>query len=189
MAKGIWLRQSSAAAAIGCGISKFGSSYKGKLKFKMEDGHKLYFVPLELMREEYQSTYQDKIIEVAGDEAIDDLLTELNIAADFDNSLSAVDIQEARRKKIIKETEYLDQKIKERKQVLFSEWSERFFIVFERSFTKFKNSLIDLHLDKEAVSKLTENLNLALNAMQESLDNISAEYMNEVNEEQIEDEE
>ena len=46
-----------------------------------------------------------------------------------------------------------------------------------------------MHLDKEAVSKLTENLNLALNAMQESLDNISAEYMNEVNEEQIEDEE
>ena len=179
MAKGIWLRQSSAAAAIGCGISKFGSSYKGKLKFKMEDGHKLYFVPLELMREEYQSTYQDKIIEVTGDETIDDLLTELNITADFDNSLSTVDIQEARRKKIIKETEYLDQKIKERKQQLFSEWSERFFIVFSKNFTKFKNSLIDLHLEEEAVKKLTDNLNLALNAMQESLDDILKEYMQE----------
>ena len=146
-------------------------------------------MPLEYVRPEYQSTYQDKIIEVTGDEEVDDLLTELNIAADFDSSLSNIDIQEARRKKIIKETEYLDQKIKERKQVLFSEWSERFFIVFERSFTKFKNSLIDLHLDKEAVAKLTENLNLALNTMQESLDEISAEYMNEVDEEQIEDEE
>ena len=146
-------------------------------------------MPLEYVRPEYQSTYQDKIIEVTGDEEVDDLLTELNIAADFDSSLSNIDIQEARRKKIIKETEYLDQKIKERKQVLFSEWSERFFIVFERSFTKFKNSLIDLHLDKEAVARLTENLNLALNAMQESLAEISAEYMNEVDEEQIEDEE
>lgn len=146
-------------------------------------------MPLEYVRPEYKSTYQEKIIEVAGDESIDDLLTELNIAADFDNTLSTVDIQEARRQKIIKETEYLDQKIKERKQVLFSEWSERFFIVFERSFTKFKNSLIDLHLDKEAVARLTENLNLALNAMQESLDEISAEYMTEVTEEQIEDEE
>lgn len=136
-------------------------------------------MPLEYVRPEYQSTYQEKIIEVTGDEEVDDLLTELNIAADFDNSLSNIDIQEARRKKIIKETEYLDQKIKERKQVLFSEWSERFFLVFEKNFAKFKNSLISLRLDEKQLKTLKENLDFALSNMEDDLSEILNEYMTE----------
>ena len=40
MRKGIWLGQSSAAAAMGCSVSKFSSSYKTKLKFKVDNRQK-----------------------------------------------------------------------------------------------------------------------------------------------------
>ena len=85
-----------------------------------------------MMRPEYQKQYEDKIIEITGDPEVDDVLTDLNVAGDFDNSLSNLDLQEARRQKIIKETEYLSQKITAKKEQLFSEWSERFFMVFAK---------------------------------------------------------
>lgn len=72
------------------------------------------------MRPEYQKQYEDKIIEITGDPEVDDVLTDLNVAGDFDNSLSNLDLQEARRQKIIKETEYLSQKITAKKEQLFS---------------------------------------------------------------------
>lgn len=139
------------------------------------------------MRPEYQKQYEDKIIEITGDPEVDDVLTDLNIAGDFDNSLSNLDIQEARRQKIIKETEYLSQKITAKKEQLFADWSERFFMVFAKNFAKFKNSLIELHLTKEQMEKLNENLEFALKNMEESLDEIENDYITggEDNEDEI----
>lgn len=139
------------------------------------------------MRPEYQKQYEDKIIEITGDPEVDDVLTDLNVAGDFDNSLSNLDLQEARRQKIIKETEYLSQKITAKKEQLFSEWSERFFMVFAKNFAKFKNSLIELHLTKEQMERLNENLEFALKNMEESLDEIENEYLtgDDENEEEI----
>ena len=140
-----------------------------------------------MMRPEYQKQYEDKIIEITGDPEVDDVLTDLNVAGDFDNSLSNLDLQEARRQKIIKETEYLSQKITAKKEQDFSEWSERFFMVFAKNFAKFKNSLIELHLTKEQMGKLNENLEFALKNMEESLDEIENEYLtgDDENEEEI----
>ena len=140
-----------------------------------------------MMRPEYQKQYEDKIIEITGDPEVDDVLTDLNVAGDFDNSLSNLDLQEARRQKIIKETEYLSQKITAKKEQLFCEWSERFFMVFAKNFAKFKNSLIELHLTKEQMEKLNENLEFALKNMEESLDEIENEYLtgDDENEEEI----
>ena len=140
-----------------------------------------------MMRPEYQKQYEDKIIEITGDPEVDDVLTDLNVAGDFDNSLSNLDLQEARRQKIIKETEYLSQKITAKKEQLFSEWSERFFMVFAKNFAKFKNSLIELHLTKEQMERLNENLEFALKNMEESLDEIENEYLtgDDENEEEI----
>lgn len=136
------------------------------------------------MRPEYQKQYEDKIIEITGDPEVDDVLTDLNIAGDFDNSLSNLDIQEARRQKIIRETEYLEQKIKTQKEVLFSEWSERFFIVFSHEFRKFKNALIDLHLPEEKMKILQTSLQLALDSLQNNLELISKDYFGQIIEEQ-----
>lgn len=166
------------------------NSYHGfrtHLKSQGERRKKTYFVPLRMMRPEYQKQYEDKIIEITGDPEVDDVLTDLNVAGDFDNSLSNLDLQEARRQKIIKETEYLSQKITAKKEQLFADWSERFFMVFAKNFAKFKNSLIELHLTKEQMEKLNENLEFALKNMEESLDEIENEYLtgDDENEEEI----
>lgn len=131
------------------------------------------------MRPEYQKQYEDKIIEVADDPNVNEVLTELNVAGDFDNSLNTLDIQEARRQKIIKETEYLSQKITAKKEQLFNEWSERFFTVFSKNFSKFKNSLISLRLDEKQLKTLNENLDFALSNMEEGLSEILNDYINE----------
>lgn len=132
-----------------------------------------------MMRPEYQKQYEDKIVEVADDPNVNEVLTELNVAGDFDNSLNTLDIQEARRQKIIKETEYLSQKITAKKEQLFNEWSERFFTVFSKNFAKFKNTLIDLHLEEKQLKKLKENLDFALSNMEEGLSEILNDYINE----------
>ena len=131
------------------------------------------------MRPEYQKQYEDKIIEVANDPNVNEVLTELNVAGDFDNSLNTLDIQEARRQKIIKETEYLSQKITAKKEQLFNEWSERFFTVFSKNFAKFKNTLIELHLEEKQLKKLNENLDFALSNMEDGLSEILNDYINE----------
>lgn len=161
--------------------------FKPHLKSQGERRKKTYFIPLSMMRPEYQKQYENKIVDFTGDPEVDDVLTDLNVAGDFDNSLSNLDLQEARRQKIIKETEYLSQKITAKKEQLFSEWSERFFMVFSKNFAKFKNSLIELHLTKEQMEKLNENLELALQNMAESLDEIENDYITggEDNEEEI----
>ena len=161
--------------------------FKPHLKSQGERRKKTYFIPLSMMRPEYQKQYEDKIIEITGDPEVDDVLTDLNVAGDFDNSLSNLDLQEARRQKIIKETEYLSQKITAKKEQLFSEWSERFFTVFAKNFAKFKNNLINLHLTKDQMKTLNENLDLALQNMKQSLDEIENEYLtgDDENEEEI----
>lgn len=140
-----------------------------------------------MMRPEYQKQYEDKIVDFTGNDDVDEVLTDLNITGDFDNSLSNLDIQEARRQKIIKETEYLSQKIAAKKEQLFADWSERFFIVFSKNFAKFKNCLIELHLTKEQMEKLNENLEFALKNMEESLNEIENDYISggEDNEDEI----
>ena len=177
--KGIWLPQSEAALSLGVGISKFISGFRTHLKAQGENRKRTYFIPLSMMRPEYQKQYEDKIVEVADDPNVNEVLTEINIAGDFDNSLNTLDIQEARRQKIIKETEYLSQKITAKKEQLFNEWSERFFIVFSKNFAKFKNTLIDLHLEEKQLKKLKENLDFALSNMEEGLSEILNDYINE----------
>lgn len=93
-----------------------------------------------------------------------------------------VDLNEARRQEIIMRTKYLSQKIEKKKLELFEEWSEKFFTIFSKNFAKFKNTLIDLHLEEKQLKKLTENLNFALENMEEGLNEILQEHMDEMNE-------
>ena len=103
-----------------------------------------------------------------------------NIAADDEvgDNLSK-ELQEAKKQEILTRTEYLNQKILDRKHEIFSEWSERFFEVFSKSFSKFKNSLVELHLQDDQISKLNENLDLALKNLEDCLDEIENEYINQ----------
>ena len=69
---------------------------------------------------------------------------------------------------------------------LFSDWSERFYFVFAKAFQKFKNCLIELHLNDEMLKKLNENLDCALNNLEENLNEIQKEYLTDEEEDEME---
>lgn len=115
-----------------------------------------------------------------------DILRQIAQQADIDNDIAQMDIMQARRQKILKQTEYLSQKITAKKEQLFSQWSQRFYIVFEKNFSKFKNSLIQLGLNDKQVKRLSENLQCAIVNLSKCLDDIKSDYMQAVqNEEDV----
>lgn len=176
MGKFILLNQTEAAHAIGCSINSF-HSRKKHFKTNGESGHKKkYFIPYEMTHDDCKEMYKDEVIQ--SDDPTD-ILRQLSLSADVGGQIAQMDIMQARRQKILKQTEYLSQKITAKKQELFNQWSEKFFIVFEKSFKKFKNSLINLHLSDSQVSILNQNLDYAISNLQKSLEDIKSNYIAE----------
>lgn len=176
MGKFILLNQTEAAHAIGCSINSF-HSRKKHFKTNGESGHKKkYFIPYEMTHEDCKEMYKDEVIQ--SDDPTD-ILRQLSLSADVGGQIAQMDIMQARRQKILKQTEYLSQKITAKKQELFNQWSEKFFAVFAKNFSKFKNSLIQLRLDDKQLNILNENLQYAIKNIQFSLDQIKSNYLNE----------
>ena len=98
-----------------------------------------------------------------------------NVQIDPEN----VDLNEARRQEILMRTKFISQKIEKQRLELFEEWSQRFFLIFSKNFAKFKNSLIELRLEEKQLKKLNENLEFALENMEEGLNEILNENITE----------
>ena len=185
--KGLWLTQAQAQLATGKPMSLFRAKVMPNLKMKKIPGKKkpLYFLTEEYFTEVYKKNNAEDLIEL-DDENLDDENMINDILGDIAGSANNVqidpenvDLNEARRKEIIVRTKYLEQKIEKKKNELFEEWSERFFQIFSKNFAKFKNTLIDLHLEEKQLKKLNENLEFALTNLEEGLNEILNEYMND----------
>lgn len=187
---GLWLSISNAQAATGLTYGWFRRTVLPKLKTKSIPGKKKpeYFLTEEFLSSDYKKNHKDELIElddedISDENMINDILGDI---AGNNNGLPIdpenVDLNEARRQEIIMRTKYLSQKIEKKKLELFEEWSEKFFTIFSKNFAKFKNTLIDLHLEEKQLKKLTENLNFALENMEEGLNEILQEHMDEMNE-------
>ena len=186
--RGIWLTLSNGQCATGLTYAVFRSKVLPKLKTKDIPGKKkpLYFVTEEYLSDIYKKNHADELIEldeedISDENMINDILGDITGSANniSNENPENVDLNEARRKEIIVRTKYLEQKIEKKKNELFEEWSERFFQIFSKNFGKFKNTLIDLHLEEKQLKKLNENLDLALENMEIGLTEILNEYMND----------
>ena len=183
--RGKWLTQAQAQLATGKPMSLFRAKVMPKLKMKNIPGKKkpLYFLTEEYFTEVYKKNNTEDLIEldeedINDENMINDILGDISGSANIQNG-DMLDLNEARRKEIIVRTKYLEQKIEKKKNELFEEWSERFFQIFSKNFAKFKNTLIDLHLEEKQLKKLNENLDFALSNMEEGLSEILNEYMND----------
>ena len=185
--KGIWLTQAKGQTATGITMGLFRAKILPQLVSRPVPGKKKleYFVTEDLLTEVYKKSHKDELIEV-DDEDINDEKIVNDILGDIAGNNSVVqmdpenaDLNEARRQEILMRTKYLSQKIEKKKLELFEEWSERFFFIFSKNFAKFKNSLIELHLEENKLKTLNENLNFALANMETSLSEILNEYMND----------
>lgn len=183
MAKVVLLNQTDAAMALGITVNQFLSRKKHFGTNGLTGHKKLYKIPLQSLPEDVREDYIFSAIDE--DQVLDPVLQQLAAGTDFTGQQQKLDIMQARRRKIIKETEYLSQKITAKKEQLFSQWSEKFYMVFEKNFTKFKNSLIQLQLTDAQVSKLSENLENAIVNLGKCLDDIKSDYVQGQNEEEI----
>ena len=183
--RGKWLTQAQAQLATGKPMSLFRAKVMPKLKMKNIPGKKkpLYFLTEEYFSEVYKKNNTEDLIEldeedISDENMINDILGDITGSTNIQNG-DMLDLNEARRQEIIVRTKFLEQKIDKKKNELFSEWSERFFMIFSKNFAKFKNTLIDLHLEEKQLKKLNENLDLALANLEEGLNEILNEYMND----------
>lgn len=184
MAKVVLLNQTDAAMALGITVNQFLSRKKHFGTNGLTGHKKLYKIPLQSLPEDVREDYIFSAIDE--DQVLDPVLQQLAAGTDFTGQQQKLDIMQARRRKIIKETEYLSQKITAKKEQLFSQWSQRFYIVFEKNFSKFKNSLIQLGLNDKQVKRLSENLQCAIVNLSKCLDDIKSDYMQAVqNEEDV----
>ena len=184
--KGLWLTQAQAQLATGKPMSLFRAKVMPKLKMKKIPGKKkpLYFLTEEYFTEVYKKNNADELIELDDEDTddenmINDILGDITSNNITNENPENVDLNEARRQEILMRTKYLSQKIEKKKLELFEEWSERFFQIFSKNFGKFKNTLIDLHLEEKQLNKLNENLDLALKNMEEGLSDILTDYVND----------
>ena len=185
--KGIWLTQSKGQTATGITMGLFRAKILPQLVSRPVPGKKKleYFVTEDLLTEVYKKSHKDELLEV-DDEDINDENVVNGILGDIAGNTNGlqmdpenVDLNEARRQEIIVRTKYLEQKIEKRKLELFEEWSEKFYMLFSKNFAKFKNTLIDLHLEEKQLKTLNENLEFALTNLEEGLNEILNDYVNE----------
>ena len=185
--KGIWLTQAKGQTATGITMGFFRAKILPQLVSRPVPGKKKleYFVTEDLLTEVYKKSHKDELMEV-DDEDINDENVVNDILGDITGNTNGlqidpenVDLNEARRQEIIVRTKYLEQKIEKRKLELFEEWSEKFYMLFSKNFAKFKNTLIDLHLEEKQLKTLNENLGFALSNMEEGLNEILNDYVNE----------
>ena len=178
---------SNAQVATGLTFGWFRKKVLPHLKTRPVPGKKKpeYFLTEEFLPAVYKKNHKNEFteeeieeLENESDDIVNDILEDISVNNISDTSEN-VDLNEARRQEILVRTKYLEQKIDKKKNELFSEWSERFFMIFSKNFAKFKNTLIDLHLDEKQLNKLNENLDLALANLEEGLNEILNEYVNE----------
>lgn len=184
--KGLWMTQAQCQMAAGTTMGNFRSKIMPKLKTRPVKGKKKleYFLPEDLITDIYKKNnnpHYDEIDDnIDPDEAmVEDILGDITGDSDLSIDPDNIDLNEARRQEVIMRTKYLSQKIEKKKNELFAEWSERFFMIFSKNFAKFKNTLIDLHLEEKQLQKLNENLDLALENMEIGLTEILQEYIND----------
>lgn len=181
--KGIWLTQAKGQTATGITMGLFRAKILPQLVSRPVPGKKKleYFVTEDLLTEVYKKSHKDELIELDDENESDDIVNDIleDISVNSTDTSENADLNEARRQEIIMRTKYLSQKIEKRKLELFEEWSEKFFMIFSKNFAKFKNTLIDLHLEEKQLNKLNENLDFALTNLEEGLNEILNDYINE----------
>ena len=179
MAKGYWLTRGQAIFATQKTPYQF-DRLAHSLNRRGKNSHtKQFFVP------EWQVTdqYKSKNIpcqEQVGNDVLDQLVANVSFTeqTEQDNSLNdqykRVKIEETKVR-----TKLQNQKLEERKKLLFRDWSERFFDKFASNFGFLRNCLVNMRLNEDQVKIFNETLDHCIDNLQLSLDQIWEDFSNE----------
>lgn len=173
---GVWTSRSNAFYYTGLTSYQLDKLLQ-KCKRKGQGKKKQWFVPAQYLTEQAKN---DLILtEDQSDQILDQLAGNIDFNSDEDDPQLAElnkQLKKARKDKIQKQTAFLQERLQRRKVELFNQWKEGFFECFADSFGKFKNELINLHLNEEQIATLNESLDSCLKNMQLNLDNLWNEF-------------
>ena len=176
MAKGYWLTRSQAIFATQKTPYQF-DRLAHSLNRRGKNSHvRQFFVP------EWQVTQQYKSKNIPCDEqlsseVLDQLAANVDFTAD-DDDLS-MQLKQARLQKIKTDTKLINEKLDERKKLLFNEWSQSFFQSFSDHFGKLRNCLVEMHLNEEQIKIFNETLEKCLQNMSLDLNKLYTEFKEE----------
>lgn len=178
MAKGYWLPRTTGIYATGGSPYHF-DKLSRNLNRRGKNCHtREYFVP----QWECTQDFRSKNIPCQQD-INSDVLDQLVANVDFTNK--EVDQQNESLNKALKrakiektqaDTKLQNEKLEQRKKLLFAQWSERFFDEFSNHFGKMRNVLISLHLNEDQVKLFNETLQNCIDNLQVNLDNIWQDF-------------
>ena len=175
---GVWTSRSNAFYYTGLTSYQLDKLLQ-KCKRKGQGKKKQWFVPAQYLTEQAKS---DLILtEDQSDQILDQLAGNVDFNSDEDDPQLAElnkQLKKARKDKIQKQTAFLQERLQRRKVQLFNQWKQGFFECFADSFGRFKNELINLHLNQEQIAILNQSLDSCLKNMQLNLDSLWNEFNN-----------
>lgn len=129
------------------------------------------------MSKDFQKYYEDRMITFDDEAAeVEDILGDVSDSPFTDTE---AELAKARLENIIARTKILNEKLSARKKELFDEWNEAFYDEFVKAFSKFKNCLIDLHLDEAQLKIVQDKLESSLVLMEEKLESMYSDFISE----------
>ena len=137
-----------------------------------------YFVPQFQCSEDFRAKNLP-VEEDLDSDTLDQLIANVDFTTDNENDALNRELKQARKDKILQQTKLIGQKLQQRKKLLFSEWSQRFFDSFSNHFGKLKNALVEMHLNQQQVKTFNQTLQKCLQNMQLDLNSIQNDFMQE----------
>lgn len=180
--KGYWLGRSNGIFATQMSpyqFDKFSISLKRR---GTNSKNKQYFIPQSYCTEDYKSR-NIPVEELLDNSVLDELASNVSFVQSSEDDLNK-QWKKARLEKTKTETKLTNQKLQQRKKLLFEQWSMTFFEVFSDHFGKLRNMLVQLHLNDEQTNKLNECIGSCLENLQLSLDQIWNDFNKESDEEE-----
>ena len=176
MAKGFWLSRTDGIFATGKSPYQF-DKWSHSLNRRGKNGHtRQFFIP------EWQTTEDFRSKNIPCQEQLNsDILDQLVSNVDFntdDDDLSK-QLKQARLQKIKTDTKLINEKLDERKKLLFNEWSQSFFQSFSDHFGKLRNCLVQMHLNEQQIKIFNQTLEKCLQNMSLDLNKLYEEFKEE----------
>lgn len=122
----------------------------------------------------------------------DSILDQLQNNVSFDSQLEddaqlTKQLKQAKLQSIKTDTKLKNQKLDQRKKLLFAQWSQKFFQSFSNHFGKLRNVVVELHLNEVQVAKFNQTLDSCLSNLQLNLDQIWDGFNNQEKKDETEE--
>ena len=178
MSCGYWLTRGEGLIATQKSPYHFDKMTKSLQRRGTNCHNRQYFIP------QYQCTedFKQKNIPVEEDldnPVIEQMASNVNFFDQQEDDSLTKQLKQARLQKIKSDTKLINQKLQQRKKLLFAQWSQKFFNQFANHFGKLRNVLVELHMNEEQVAKFNQCLESSLNNLQDNLDNIWNQFKEE----------